>query len=85
MTSPLGIGLSLTQLLMSRRLRSVIPMVKERFHLFHHESAKISSKLIFSFDKSKFTLECRLLMDKLLNSCDPVRVQSQEKMLFFSS
>ena len=78
MPSPMGIGLSLTQLLMSMGKRK-----DSIFSIMSHIKSVQSYNLALT--NQSYTIECYLFMDKPLNSCDPVRVQLQENMLFFSS
>ncbi|XP_062610827.1 uncharacterized protein K02A2.6-like [Saccostrea cucullata] len=78
-TTPLDIGLSPSQLLMSRRLRSNIPTVQESLKPFHHDTDKIRVKLQVSHDKSKVYHDRSALPLKPLKSGDSVRVQLNDK------
>ena len=78
-TTPLDIGFSPSQLLMSRRLRSNIPVVQESLKPFHHDTDKIRVKLQLSHDKSKSYHDRSAHLLKPLNSGDSVRVQLNDK------
>ena len=78
-TTPLDIGLSPSQLLMSRRLRSNIPTIKENLKPIHHDTDKVRAELLLGHDKSRSYHDRSAHVLKPLNSGDSVRVQLHDK------
>lgn len=78
-TTPLDIGLSPSQLLMSRRLRSNIPTIQENLKPIHHDTDKVGAKLQLGHDKSRSYHDRSAHVLEPLNSGDSIRVQLHDK------